>query len=66
MDKKPAVTGVSLTEYERELLLRESKRRGLFNLSATLRMILREWEEMKGEQVHITEAGREALRNDGQ
>ena len=46
MEKKkhhPAVTGVSLTELEKDIVLEESQKRGLHNFSATLRMIIREW-----------------------
>ena len=39
----PAVTGVSLTELEKDIVLEESQKRGLHNFSATLRMIIREW-----------------------
>jgi len=59
------VTGVSLTEHETNIVALESKRRGLFNFSATLRMIIREWEEMKEQRVRITEAGRAALHEQG-
>ena len=48
MEKKriiPAVTGVSLTEYEVKIVNHESHKRGLHNFSATLRMIIREWEK---------------------
>lgn len=46
MDKKkykPTMTGISLTELERDIVQSESEKRGLYNFSATLRMIIREW-----------------------
>ena len=41
----PTMTGISLTEYERQIVQNESERRGLYNFSATLRQIIREWAE---------------------
>jgi len=43
---KAMMTGISLTPYERNLVLKESERRGLHNFSATIRQLLREWEEL--------------------
>lgn len=40
-------TGISITEFEREIVERESERRALFNFSATLRQLLREWYQLK-------------------
>ena len=42
----PVVTGVSLTELEKNIVLEESQKRGLYNFSATLRMIINEWKEL--------------------
>ncbi len=39
-------TGLTLTPYEREIIQKESERRGLYNFSATVRQIIREWEEL--------------------
>jgi len=47
MKDKPVMTGISLTEYERAIVAKESQRRGLYNFSATLRQIIREWYEMQ-------------------
>jgi len=47
------LTGISLTEYERQIVETESQRRALFNFSATLRQIIREWENMKQEEMVI-------------
>ena len=40
---KLVMTGISLTELERDIVQSESINRGLHNFSATLRMIIREW-----------------------
>ena len=40
------MTGISLTELERDIVQSESINRGLHNFSATLRMIIREWREL--------------------
>ncbi len=47
MENKPSstMTGISLTEHERRIVQAESERRGLYNFSATLRQIIREWAE---------------------
>ena len=42
---RPVMTGVSLTELEKDIVLEESQKRGLHNFSATLRMIIQEWRE---------------------
>lgn len=64
MRKGIKVTGVSLTEFEQDIVTEESNRSGLFNFSATLRQIIREWKDLKSEQrVRITEAGRSALHD---
>ena len=46
MNDPKIVTGVSLTETERDIVVAESRRRGLHNFSATLRMIIHEWKEL--------------------
>jgi len=46
----PTMTGISLTEYERAIVQAESERRGLYNFSATLRLIIREWDETRPQQ----------------
>ena len=43
MLNKAVMTGISLTEYERNIVQAESERRGLYNFSSTLRQIIREW-----------------------
>ena len=43
---KLVMTGISLTELERDIVQSESISRGLHNFSATLRMIIREWREL--------------------
>jgi len=49
MSDKPVVTGISLTENEKAIVARESERRGLYNFSATIRQIIREWDEMQNQ-----------------
>jgi hypothetical protein len=46
MDKAKAPTGISLTDRERDIVVRESERRGLHNFSAMVRMIINEWHEL--------------------
>jgi len=62
--RKPILIGVSLTELEHKIILRENKRRGLLNISATVRMIIREWDSGCGAPARfsVTEAGREAMQ----
>ena len=43
-DKKPWMTGISLTKTEKDIVEDASNRLGLNNFSATLRLIIREWE----------------------
>ena len=59
---KTKVTGISLGTHEVNIVTRESKKRGLYNFSAMVRMIIREWDEFNsGQRVRITEAGRAAI-----
>ncbi len=63
--RKPILIGISVTQHEQEIIHRESERRGLFNISATVRLIINEWDrDCNDQRVHITEAGREALRKE--
>lgn len=41
------LTGIRLTNIEADLVAAECKRRGL-GISATIRQMLREWQEMRG------------------
>ena len=43
INKQKKMTGVNLTASEREIVQSESEKRGLYNFSATLRMIIQEW-----------------------
>lgn len=45
-ESRPTMTGISLTEHERDIVQEESRRLGLNNFSATLRMIIRAWKEL--------------------
>ena len=49
--KDPVLTGISLTQVEKDIVLEESKRTGINNVSATLRMIIREWYKFTGRQI---------------
>jgi hypothetical protein len=55
----PVLTGISLTQVEKDIVLEESKRTGINNVSATLRKIIREWYEFTGRKI-------EDLGNEGQ
>lgn len=60
MDKQ-FMTGVVLTEFERNIVDKFAERKGLGQrgFSAALRMIIREWNE--NQRVVITDKGRHAL-----
>lgn len=63
MEKKsysPTVTGVSLTELEKDIVLEESQKRGLHNFSATLRMIINEWKRLTSPPDNGNEPGEES------
>ncbi len=47
-ERELVVRGYSLTREEIEILERVSNERSLFNLSAALRQIIREWNERAG------------------
>ena len=47
----PVLTGISLTQVEKDIVLEESKRTGINNVSATLRKIIREWYEFTGRKI---------------
>jgi len=57
--KDPVLTGISLTQVEKDIVLEESKRTGINNVSATLRKIIREWYVFTGRKI-------EDLGNEGQ
>ncbi len=44
-------TGLSITQVEMDIVREESKKRGINNFSATVRMIIREWYEFTGRQI---------------
>lgn len=54
-------TSVSLSDVDREIVNQLSEQKGLNNFSSALRMIIREWDEMRSQRWGITEAGRRAL-----
>jgi hypothetical protein len=56
---KPEQVSVSLSKFEQDIVTRESTKRGLYNFSAMVRQIIREWDETH--RVAITERGRQAL-----
>jgi hypothetical protein len=62
--RKAIVIGVSLFEKENAIVTRENERRGLFNISAMIRLIINEWAEHQ--HISITAAGKEALRKPDQ
>lgn len=49
--KDPVLTGISLTQVEKDIVIEESKRTGVNNMSATIRMIIREWYEFTGRKI---------------
>ena len=51
-DKKPTIVtrGYSLTDLEEKIIKRVSSERALFNDSAALRQIIREWAEIQTEK----------------
>jgi len=53
MFKNISKTSVALSNYERQIVQSESEKRGLFNFSATLRQIIREWEKMQQVEMAI-------------
>lgn len=48
MAQKLFTTGVALTDREKEILEQESRRRGLYSISGTLRQIIHEWADLTG------------------
>lgn len=47
MNSKPFLTGISLTEYESSIVKKVSEDRGLYNFSAAIRQIIREWDSFQ-------------------
>jgi predicted oxidoreductase len=49
MDKRKDYlpTGLSITQVELDIVRKESEKRGINSFSATIRMIIREWDELK-------------------
>ena len=45
MEDDTFLTGIRLTEHEKEIVQKENERLGLRNFSATLRLIIRQWDE---------------------
>ena len=61
INKQKKMTGVNLTASEREIVQAESETRGLYNFSATLRMIIQEWAKFTK---IIPDNGKESGRQD--
>jgi len=50
MNSKPFMTGVSLTDNERQIIERVSKDRGLYNFFSAIRQIVIEWDALQNAQ----------------
>ena len=59
MNSKPYMTGISITDYERNIIEKVSKERGLYNFSAAVRVIVREWEEQQSRKLTDRNSGTE-------
>ena len=51
MNKEPWLTGIKLYDVERNIVINEDARLGFKNLSATMRFIIRKYEEMRQRQL---------------
>lgn len=46
LENTPTGMSVSLTDNERKIIREESTKRGIYNFSAALRLIVNEWKEL--------------------
>lgn len=52
--EKPEQVSISLTDFEKKVVNEVSAKRGIFNFSAAIRLIIREWAQLQEEELSKT------------